>query len=93
METQTPTLEITLNSMETKTQTQATKLHSLEQCWNLLGGAGWHLLGLTKNGKHLTHDELDKLATVLLNDFIDILVENGVFRKSHLRRPDSTQDF
>ena len=33
--------------------------------------------------QHLTHDELDKLATVLLNDFIDILVENGVFRKSN----------
>ena len=34
--------------------------------------------------QHLTHDELDKLATVLLNDFIDILVENKVFRKSNM---------
>ena len=32
-----------------ETQTQATTINSMEQCWNLLGGAGWCLLGLTKN--------------------------------------------
>ena len=50
METQTPTLEITLLTMETQTRTRATTLHSMEPCWNRLGGARRCLLGLTKNG-------------------------------------------
>ena len=48
-----------------ETQTQATTINSMEQCWNLLGGAGWCLLGLTKNRiNELSCNDLTKLAFI-----------------------------